>query len=68
MEQYHFEKVANDLGLGGSFRWVLRFPPLFTTGYKSQLGHIMVEKVTIIKILKVSSKGSHSGHKKDLLL
>ena len=26
------EKVANDLGLGGGFRRVLRFPPLLTTG------------------------------------
>ena len=28
----HFEKVASDLGLGGGFRLVLRFPPLLTTG------------------------------------
>ena len=26
------EKVASDLGLGGGFRCVLRFPPLLTTG------------------------------------
>ena len=26
------EKVTSDLGLGGGFRRVLRFPPLFTTG------------------------------------
>ena len=32
------EKVASDLGLGGGFRRVLRFPPLLTTGY-SQISH-----------------------------
>ena len=26
------EKVASDLGLGGGFRRLLRFPPLLTTG------------------------------------
>ena len=26
------EEVASDLGLGGGFRRVLRFPPLLTTG------------------------------------
>ena len=26
------EKVTSDKGLGGGFRWVLRFPPTVTTG------------------------------------
>ena len=33
------EKVASDLGLGGGFRRVLRFPPPHTTGW-SQTSHI----------------------------
>ena len=32
------EKVASELGLGGGFRRVLRFPPLLTTG-KSRISH-----------------------------
>ena len=32
------EKVDSDLGLGGGFRRVLRFSPLFTTG-KSRISH-----------------------------
>ena len=32
-------KVASDLGLGGSFRWVLRFPPLLTTGQSRNSHH-----------------------------
>ena len=39
------EKVASDLGLGGGFRRVLRFPPPVTTG-SSRLRRIMAEKVT----------------------
>ena len=34
------EKVASDLGLGGVYRRVLRFPPLHTTGYSHELATI----------------------------
>ena len=38
-------KVASDLGLGGGFRRVLRFPPPVTTG-SARLSRTMAEKVT----------------------
>ena len=40
-----YEKVANDLGLGGGFHWVPWFPPPVTTGY-SRFCRNMAEKVT----------------------
>ena len=35
---YIFLLCGDPLGLGGGFRWVLRFPPLLTTG-SSQISH-----------------------------
>ena len=40
-----YEEVTRNLGLGGGFRWVLRFPPPGQTG-QSRLSRNMVEKVT----------------------
>ena len=39
------QKVASDLGLGGGFHRVLRFPPPITTGV-SQISRNMAEKET----------------------
>ena len=44
-----FGKVASDLGLGGGFRRVLRFPPLLTNSHKLAIIDINVTKNKIPK-------------------